>query len=158
MPHRLFDWQVQIKAARREYEVISISLEFFQNATEDEIHELAEARAWDGFLRGEIHNAEWHLDATYLIRMYSVFEMAVGSFWRLLPGNMEHESDGNAKLEEVGYAQAIDLGVIEAAQTVRAHRNRLVHQRIERHARAMTIEKASSDLQTYLSRLPSTWA
>jgi hypothetical protein len=89
MPQRLYDWLCRIKAAGREYQVMRIALDYLRNATEDEIHELAEVRAWDDFISNEINSADWHLDATYLIRMYSAFEMAVDSFWRQLPGNLE---------------------------------------------------------------------
>ena len=37
--------------------------------------------------------------------------------------------------------QMIDQNAIDAAQEVRVHRNHLVHQRIEDHAGAMTIEE-----------------
>jgi hypothetical protein len=60
-------------------------------------------------------------------------------------------------LDEVGYAQPIDEAAIKSAQEVRAHRNRLVHRRIDDHAGSMTIEAASRDLLTYLNRLPATW-
>ena len=60
-------------------------------------------------------------------------------------------------LEEVGHARWIDADEIDAAQAVRFHRNRLVHQRIERRAAAMTVEAASTRLLTYLSRLPERW-
>jgi len=53
MAHRLYDWFGRIKTASREYQVVRIALDFLENATEDEIHELAEARKWDDFIRVE---------------------------------------------------------------------------------------------------------
>ena len=67
------------------------------------------------------------------------------------------EVDGDVLLDDVGYAQLMDEGVIESAQEVRTHRNSLVHRRVEDHAAAMTVEPASRDLLNSLNRLPATW-
>jgi hypothetical protein len=157
MPHRLFDWRVRVRAALREYQAVRIGLDRLGEATPEEIHELTEARGWDELAASEIYAAENNLDATYIIRMYSVFERAVGSFWREIPGNEDRTVDGDELLEEVGSAQLIDEDVIQFAQEVRIHRNNLVHRRIDEHAGGMALENASRDLLTYLDRLPATW-
>ena len=157
MSHRLYDWLGRIKAASREYQVMRIALDYLSNATHDEIHDLAEAREWDDFISNEINTADWNLDATYIIRIYSAFEMAVDSFWQQIPGNVDRKVEGDSKLDEVGYVQGIGIDVIEAVQAVRVHRNRVVHRRIEQHAGLLTIQNASHDLQLYLGRLPANW-
>lgn len=157
MPHRLYDWRVRVKAAEREYRTVRIALDWLDRATDDDIHDLAEARGWDDFAVSRDYAADRHLDGTYLIRMYSVFERAVGSFWRRMPGNANRQVDGDVMLDEVGYAQLMDEAVIESVQEVRAHRNKLVHRRIEDHATAMLVEAASRALLTYLDRLPAAW-
>ena len=88
--------------------------------------------------------------------MYSVFERAIVSFWRQMPGNQGRQVDGDVMLGEVGHAN-MDAGVIASAQAVRAHRNQLVHRRTKDHAGTMTLEAASRDLLMYLGRLPATW-
>ena len=157
MPHKLYAYRVQIKEAQREYQAIRIALDLLMEATDDAIHEVTEERGWDDLAPTEIYSAEQNLDATYLIRMYSVFERAVDSFWRQMPGNGDREVKGNILIDEVGDAQSMADDVINATQEVRSHRNHLVHRRIKDHAGAMTIEAASRDLLTYLSRLPATW-
>ncbi len=89
--------------------------------------------------------------------MYSTFERAVGSFWRRLPGNVHRRADGDVKLQEVGYIQGMARGVIDTAQLVRTHRNRLVHQQIEKHAEVMDIQDARESMLRYLNQLPATW-
>ena len=158
MPHRLYDWRVRIKAVEREYRVVRVAFDLLEQATDGDLGDLSAERGWDQIATTEIYAAERNLDATYLIRMYSVFERAVGSFWRQMPANPVFPDDGDRMLDEVGYAQLIDQGVIESAQEVRRHRNNLVHRRIEEYADAMTIEAASRDLLAYLNRLPATWA
>lgn len=119
MPHRLFDWRVRIRAALREYQAVRIGLDLLVEATADEVHELTEARAWDDLAAAEIYAAENNLDATYMIRMYSVFERAVASFWRDMPGNEDRTVAGDELLDEVGSARLIDEDVIRNAQEVR---------------------------------------
>ena len=106
----------------------------------------------------DLNAADRNLDATYLVRMYSVFERAVGSYWRQLPNNQGREVDGGVVLDEVVADVYIDQDVIESVQEVRRHRNNLAHQRFEAHALAMTIEDANRDLLRDLQGLPATWA
>ena len=113
MPHRLYDWRVRVKAAEREYQVVRIALDLLGDTDAEEVHELADEKGWDDLAVSEVYAAERNLDATYLIRMYSAFERAVGSFWRQIPGNEAREVDGDVMLDEVGYAQLIDEGVID---------------------------------------------
>jgi len=157
MPHRLYDWRVRVKAAEREHQAVRIALDLLDRATSDEIHELTTERGWDELAAAGLYAAERNLDATYIIRMYSVFERAVRSFWRQMPGNETLQVDGDKLLDDVGYAQLIDEGVIDSAQEVRIHRNNLVHGRMEEHAGSRTVEVASRDLLSYLNRLPATW-
>ena len=157
MPHRLERWRVRVEAAVREYQAVRIALDLLDGATVEEIHDLTDERGWDDLATTEIYAAERNLDATYLIRMDSVFERAVGSFWRQMPDNTGRQVDGDVMLDDVSYAQSMDWDVIESAQAVRSHRNNLVHHRIDDHAGAMTVEAASRDLLTYLDRLPATW-
>ena len=158
MPHRLYDWRVRVKAVEREYRAGRVALDLLGTASDGDLLELAEQRGWDQLAATEIYAAERNLEATYLIRMYSVFERAVGSFWRQMPTNPATPDDGDRMLDEVGYAQLLDQGVIESAQEVRRHRNNLVHRRIEEYAEAMTVEAASRDLLAYLNRLSATWS
>ncbi len=157
MPDRLYDWGVRVNAVLREYQAVRIALDLLGDAAPDEIHELASKRNWDDLAAAEIYAAERNLDATYLIRLYSVFERAVISFWRQTPGNADRQVDGNVLHDEVGELQAMGHDVIEPSQAVRSHRNRLVHRLVEDYAGDMTVEAASRDLLTYLNNMDATW-
>jgi hypothetical protein len=158
MPHRLYDWRTRVRAALREYHAVRIGVDLLSEATADDIHSLAEARGWDDLAASEIYSADNHLEATYIIRIYSVFERAVSSFWNVISGDEDRDPiNGDELLDKVGLAQRIDEDVIQGAQQVRIHRNNLVHGRIDVHAAMMTIEDANRDLLTYLDRLPATW-
>ena len=132
-------------------------MDWLLSATPDEIHDVTEERGWDDLAVADIYAADRNLDATYLIRMFSVFERAIFSYWRLLPGNDIRDVEGDVRLEEVGAACVILQDVIDRAQAVRVHRNNLVHGRIEEHYASMSFEEARANVLTYLSKLPEQW-
>jgi hypothetical protein len=102
MPHNRFDWASRIKTAEREYHAVRVAVDWLLGATPDEIHDVTEERGWDDLAVADIYAADRNLDATYLIRMFSVFERAIFSYWRLLPGNHVRDVKGDVRLDEVG--------------------------------------------------------
>jgi hypothetical protein len=157
MPHSRFDWANRIKAAEREYQAVRVAVDWLLGATPDEIHDVTEERGWDDLAAADIYAADRHLDATYLIRMFSVFERAVFSYWRLLPGNDVRNVEGDVRLDEVGSACVILEDIIEEAQAVRVHRNNLVHRRIDDHFAMMAFADARAKLLTYIGKMPEMW-
>ena len=123
----------------------------------DEIHVLIEAREWDNRASLDLNAADRNLDATYLIRMFSVFERAVSSYWHSLTDSAGRVVEGNILLEEIGIECKILADVTRNAQDVRIHRNHLVHGRINQHAAIWAFQDARRDLLTYLSKLPDEW-
>jgi len=146
MPHSRFDWAGRIKAVEREYSAARLALDWLLEASPDEIHELAEAREWDDLAAASIYDADRHLDATYLIRMFSVFDRAIHSFWRLLPDNDGRSVEGDVRIEEAGAGRVILRDMIDRVQDVRILRNKLVHGRIEDHYSNMTFAEAREHL------------
>ena len=158
MPHKRFTWADRIKDAEREYQAVRIGVDWLLGAQPDEIHDLTDAKEWDDTAAADVYAADRNLDATYLIRMFSVFERAVSSYWRLLTNNAGRDIDGNVLLDEVGIECKIFTDVIRNAQAVRVHRNNLVHGRIEDYAAVMAFHNARHDLLTYLEWLPNEWS
>ena len=105
----------------------------------------------------DLYEAERNAEAAYLMRMYSVFERAVGSFWGQLPENNGRDELGDVILDEVGRDRLIGDDAIDFPQAIRVHRNNLVHRRIEDCRSAMTLDSATQNLLIYLDRLPATW-
>jgi hypothetical protein len=158
MPHSRFDWASRIKATEREYQAVRVAVDWLLDATPDEIHDFTGERGWDDLAAADIYAADRHLDATYLIRMFSVFERAVFSYWRRLPGNDVRRVEGDVRLDEVGSACVILEDIVNEAQAVRVHRNNLVHSRIDDHYTTMDFAEARSKLLTYIGKLPETWS
>jgi len=157
MPHNRFDWASRIKTAEQEYHAVRVAVDWVLGATPGEIHDVTEERGWDDLAVADISAADRNLDATYLIRMFSVFERAIFSYWRLLPGNDVRDVEGDVRLDEVGAACVILQDVIDEAQAVRVHRNNLVHRRIDDYYAMMTFADARAKVLTYLDELPEEW-
>ena len=138
-------------------QAVRVAVDRLLGATPDEIHDVTEERGWDDLAVADIYAADRNLDATYLIRMFSVFERAIFSYWRLLTGNDVRDAEGDVRLEEVGAACVILQDVIDEAQAVRVHRNNLVHGRIDEHYASMSFEEARANVLTYLGELPEQW-
>jgi len=136
---------------------VRIAVDCLLDATPDEIHDITEERGWDDLAVADIYAADRHHDATYVIRMFSVFERAVRSYWHLSPGNDVRNVEGDVRLDEVGSACVILEDVIDEAQAVRAHRNNLVHGRIDEHYALVAFADARASLLTYMGKLPETW-
>ena len=75
----------------------------------------------------------------------------------MLPGNDVRDVKGDVRINEVGATCVILQDIIDEAQAVRAHRNNLVHRRIEDHYAAMAFADARAKLLTYLDELPKEW-
>ena len=157
MPHSRFEWAGRIKAAEREYRSVRLAMDWLNAADPEEIHELTQARGWDDLAAADRYAADSNLDATYLIRMYSIFERAVSSYWRLLPGNALREADGGVRINEIGVFRHILSDTIREAQEVRIQRNRVVHQPFDQHAGWMVFEVARRGLMNFHSKLPESW-
>ena len=132
-------------------------MDWLLDANAEEIHQLAEARGWDDLADADRYPADRNLDATYLIRMYSVFERAISSYWSLLPGNANRGAGGDVRIDEVGAFRRILDDTIRDAQEVRSQRNRVVHRRIDDHAGLMAFEDARRGLMNFLGKLPESW-
>ncbi len=101
MPHNRFDWASRIKAAEREYHAVRVAVDWLLGATPNEIHDVTEERGWDDLAVADIYAVDRNLDATYLIRMFSLFERAIFSYWRLLTGNHVRDAEGDVRASRI---------------------------------------------------------
>ena len=157
MPHSRYHWASQIKGSEREYRAVRVGVDWLLEEHTDEIDALIEAREWDNKAALDLNAADRNLDATYLIRMFLIFERAVSSYWRSLKESAGRAVKGDILLKEVGIECKILADVTRNAQEVRIHRNNLVHDRIVDHAAIWAFQDARRDLLTYLSKLPDEW-
>lgn len=149
MPQKRFDWRERIKAVDREYWSTRIAVDRLSVQVAHDSGVLG-----NGPRHRDLESADENLEGTYLIRMFAEFETGVRSYWRTI--RPRARSPVEILLARVGDRCGIPLDVIQGAQTVRVHRNKLVHDRDEA-VKAVTIADARRRLATYFARLPIEW-
>jgi hypothetical protein len=149
MPHRRFDWHERIKAVEREYWSARIAVDRLSSAATHDPSVLG-----DGPRPRDLAATDENLEGTYLIRMFAEFETGVRSYWRTI--KPRSRAPAETVLARVGDRCSIPLDVIQAAQTVRIYRNKLVHDR-DQEVEAVVIAEARHSLASYFARLPIRW-
>jgi hypothetical protein len=143
------DWLTQIKAVEREYGTTWFAT--------DRLRE--EARRDPTVLRRklaprDLSEASGNLEATYLIRLFAVFESGLRHFWQAQKPNRRPRTQH--LLDGVASVRGIPNDLLVNAHTVRKYRNNLVHEQDE-DAAAVAIATARSHLCHFFSRLPPEW-
>ena len=156
MPYEKLQWRTQIREVEHEYLNGRFGLDWMIRATGAEIDAFLLASGLVEPPLGAFRDASNHLAATYLIRMYSVFERCVESYWLSCNAGNEPPS-GWVILDDVAIILVISLDATRAAQGTRTLRNRLVHDNFYETASDVDLSLNMSTMLAYLDRLPSRW-
>jgi hypothetical protein len=142
-------WLTQIKAVEREHSTTRLATDRLLEAARRDptvLRRILEPR--------DISEASANLEATYLIRLFAVFESGLRQFWQAVRPHRrprtEHLLDG------VASARGIPSELLVNAHAVRAYRNTLVHEQAE-DVHSLTITAARRYLCQFFSRLPPEW-
>jgi hypothetical protein len=156
MPYEKLQWRTQIREVEHEYLNVRFGLDWMALATGAEVAAFILAHGLVEPPLGAFHDASVHLAATYLIRMYSVFERCVESYW--LSWNAGAEPPlGYIVLDDVTGFLVIPYDAALAADRTRRLRNRLVHDNFYDAASVIDLAVDMSAILDYLDRLPSRW-
>jgi hypothetical protein len=128
MRHERARWQARIRAVESEYLAVGFSLEWLLGASLQEIQDVANTFGIAEPPRGAIYDAYGNLAATFLIRMFSVFERSLKSYWRSLPGRVGSPASCQSLIDDVAEYLSIPFDLIEGVQSARDLRNRVTHQ------------------------------
>jgi hypothetical protein len=150
MPQSCFEWLERIKAVEREFWSARIAVERLSTEVSRDPGILR-----DGPRPRDLRSAGENLEGTYLIRMLAEFETGVRSFWKVI--RPRTRTPVEIMLDRVGDRCAIPTDVVDEAQSVRAYRNSLVHDRDEPFE-SVSISNARKRLLIYVARLPNSWA
>ena len=156
MSYEKSQWRIQIRDVEREYLTVRFSLDWLLAATVPQIEDFVLASGEVEPPRGALADAHSHLAATYLVRMDSLFERSIWSFWLTREGS-RFTGDGRELLDQVAATLAIAYDANEDAQITRRLRNELVHDRFYESAIGVDIAANMSRMLAYLDRLPLRW-
>ena len=149
MPHRRANWHQRITAVEREYWTAKIAIDHLSARVVREPKILGTA------LRPrDLAATVDHLEGTYLIRLFTEFEIGVRTLWKSIRPRTRPPVE--VLLARVADRFGVPTRVIEAAQRVRLYRNTLVHDRDEK-VEGVTIGDARRYLARYFAYLPERW-
>ena len=153
MPSDEFDLVVRVKLVEREFAALRFTTEYASRAILEGGIEL-EA----GLQRLDITRATERLEGTYIIRLFSEFEVVLKTFLRerkiqKLP------RDAKPLIDRVASYIKFAGSILDNAHAVRLYRNKLVHDFAHGMLddQGMTIRSATSHLCTFLSRSVARW-
>jgi hypothetical protein len=149
MPGEAFTWMSRIKDVEREYNAV-------RYATERLLADLAKDPSilTDQVAPRHIEAASRRLEGTYIVRIFSEFETALGQFLRAF--SIRKPKTTEALVNRVRTRGRIPQAETDAVHVVRDYRNVLLHER-SRAARDVTLREATSSLCTFLSRVQRIW-
>lgn len=145
-----FEWLARIKGIEREYNATRYATDFLLIAARREPPSLRS----DLQVR-DIDKAAERLEGTYTIRLFAEFETCLRLFWDATQHTRSPRRTRDL-LDGVGARRRIPYDRIDAAHSVRAYRNSLVHES-EEDVGPTPIAATRSRLCHYLSFLPNQW-
>jgi hypothetical protein len=159
MPHERTRWRTRVRDVELEYLAARVAIDWLLEAEPEEVHRVAENGGYPDPPREAIYIASNYLAATYLIRMFSVFERAVKSYWLTLPDTADRRPTAEEIIDEVGVAVRFRITADEIvnAQDIRELRNKLVHGRLHEFAPVVDVVDMTIRLLRYLDHLPPDW-
>ena len=143
-----FEWHARVSAVEREYRLIGRAADFLMEAVGR-----GEVRL-DPHRPRDLRDAADNLEASYLVRLYAVFEAALRSYWTAEV--RETRPPAEVLIDQVAKRAGVPPREAEDVHAVRLSRNALVHDDAE-PATEIEFATARMRLQAYLKRLPDEW-
>ena len=144
------EWLERIKRVELEYLAVSEGLALLTEAVRSGGRPPA-----DRLNPSHLQTARENLEATYLIRLYAVFEAGLRESWKDCFGRHSRPKAEDL-LNAVAALRVIGQEDRDNAHAVRRYRNGVVHEGGE-GAEAVSLRQAKSYLCLFFSRLPLTW-
>ncbi len=101
---------------------------------------------------GSLKNCFYHLEATYIVRLFAEFEGILRDYWQTLRNT---EPIVSIMIDRIGDRRVMTPGILGEAHSVRDVRNSIVHEAVE--TVALTFEECRSRLSRFMSYLPKQW-
>lgn len=143
-----YDWHIRVTAVEKEYFIAQLALDRLK----------ADVVAAELVLERPVRDrdlpaATGHLEGTYAVRLYSVFEAALRSFWATVK-----QSNPPAKdlIDAVAGRRHVPTDYTATVHEVREWRSELVHE-LTGEATPIPLKEARGRLQRFLSWLPDGW-
>jgi hypothetical protein len=101
----------------------------------------------------DVRDCHDDLEATYLIRIFAVFEMTLREYWRTGCGKQSHPTV-EILLNRIASRRHVEMNLLDNAHAVRDARNNLVH---GGQTPPLPLSQARAHLCRFLAKLPFEW-
>jgi hypothetical protein len=149
MANEKFEWLSKIKAVEREHASIRFATDHLLKSLEDGTKDLER-----DLKRLDINRASQSLEGTYIVRLFSEFEVALKQYLRT--SGTKVPKDAKPLINRIASRVKFSGPILDNAHLVRLYRNRLIHDR-PAESGSLTIRTVTSYLCTFMSRLPADW-
>jgi hypothetical protein len=145
------EWIERVKGVELEYRVAVLAATVLRERIRAESHLLA-----GGLKQSDFNRMSDRLEATYLIRLYAVFEAGLRDAWRVALGR---DTDPRMRdlLDSLASKRKLPSAVLNVVHRVREFRNSLVHDQYQEPEESFTIGQARGHLTKFFSHLPPDW-
>ena len=145
------EWIKRIKLVEQEWEIATTAVSWLElDARNDPTILPTDSGTKD------VHRTAVRLPATYLVRLFAVFEAGLRQFWVDELGR-ETQPPMRDLLDGIASARGIEHPFLDPAHRVREFRNALVHEQDEEPEETFTIGEARRHLTRFFSYLPPDW-
>jgi hypothetical protein len=146
MPSDWYDLISRVKAVEHEHTALRFTTDHALRSLGEGVLSL-EA----GLKRLDVHRASERLEGTYIIRLFSEFEVALKTVLRERKV-LKIPRDAKPLINRVASYFKFSGTILDNAHVVREYRNKLVHNLVIPDKEKMTIRTVTSHLCTFLSR------
>jgi hypothetical protein len=145
------EWITRIKQVEQEYEIATLAVAFLAERMRTDPTVLPE-----GVQSKDVARTAAKLVATYLVRLFAVFEAGLRRYWQ---EGLKRDTQPPMRdlLDAITSARGIDHPFLAAAHRVREFRNTLVHEQDEEPEETFTIGQSRRHLTRFFSYLPPVW-
>lgn len=153
MPSDEFDLIGRVKAVEREHAALRFTTDYASRSLLEGGVDLEE-----GLKRLDVNRASERLEGTYIIRLFSEFEVVLKTFLRERK-IQKIPRDAKPLIDRVASYVKFSGSILDNAHIVRLYRNKLVHDFVYGlpDDQGMTIRTVTSHLCTFLSRSVARW-
>ncbi|SRR5260370_192430 len=142
-------WIMRLRDVEREHEAARMTVRHFLQSLHD-----GKVRLEPHLKRVHISGLSTRLEGTYVIRIFSEFELSLKLFLKekheTVPMNMR------PRINKVANIVGFKGSSVDDAHRARRYRNKVVHH-LEEETHALTLRKVTSFLCTYLDRMQKDW-
>ncbi len=150
MPYLLSEWRGRIQHAVGEHRVARVALLRLKAQA------AADASQVHSSVSEYLREADLHLEGTYIIRVFAVFDAALRSYDRHHFKDPERDTKVSVMIDQLGSSRDVPPPIRAGVHRARRVRHFWAHE-LEEDPGPMPIDQVRGYLQAFMNKFPKTW-